>query len=169
MEPFGRGTVGSQLGGFRHSNLEKVPGSGTIEASVELGSKGRVVSVSAVSNAGALVVLLVEDELLVRCDIATCMRDAGYVVLEAASGEEAIDFCNSGTSIDIVFTDINLSGVASGWDVAQHFRLAQPDVSVLYTSGKSIEHQRCVPGSVFVPKPYRNTDILKAVERLCPA
>lgn len=126
-------------------------------------------SVSAVSNAGALVVLLVEDELLVRCDIATCLRDAGYVVVETGSGEEAIDFCNSGTSIDIVFTDINLSGVASGWDVAQHFRMVRRNVLVLYTSGKSIDHQRCVPGSVFVPKPYRNTDVLNAFRRLCPS
>ena len=43
-----------------------------------------------------------------RCDIAACLRDAGYIVIDTDSGEEAIELCNSGMSIDIVFTDINL-------------------------------------------------------------
>jgi CheY-like chemotaxis protein len=57
-------------------------------------------SVSAVNSADAPVVLLVEDEFLVRCNIAAYLRDAGYVVVETASGEEAIGFCNSGMSIE---------------------------------------------------------------------
>ena len=86
-----------------------------------------------------LVVLVVEDEFFVRCDIADCLRDAGYAVVETASGEEAIALCKSGMSIDIVFTDINLVGPASGWDVAECFRMIRPNVPVLYTSGKSID------------------------------
>jgi CheY-like chemotaxis protein len=125
------------------------------------------VSVSAVNGAHGLIVLLVEDEFLVRSNIAICLQEAGYVVVETASGDEAIEFCKSGMSIDIVFTDINLVGSASGWDVAEYFRMDRPDVPVLYTSGKLIDHQRCVPGSVFVPKPYRSTDILSACQRLC--
>ena len=69
-------------------------------------------------------------------------------------------------SIDIVFTDINLIGPATGWDVAECFRIERPDVPVLYTSGKSLDAQRCVPGSEFVAKPYKSADILKAFERL---
>ena len=95
-------------------------------------------SVSVGNGARALVVLVIEDEFLVRCDVADCLRDAGYVVVETASGEEAIALCNSNTSIDIVFTDINLVGPASGWDVAECFRIERPDVPVLYTSGKSV-------------------------------
>jgi CheY-like chemotaxis protein len=50
-----------------------------------------------------------------------CLREAGYSVVETASGEEAIAFCKSNMSIDIVFidivfTDISLVGSASGWD-----------------------------------------------------
>jgi two-component system, response regulator PdtaR len=130
-----------------------------------LAEKARRV-VSAVNGAHALVILLVEDEFLVRCNIANCLQDAGYVVVETASGDGAIEFCKSGMSIDIAFTDINLAGTASGWDVAECFRMHRPDVPVFYTSGKMIDPQRCVPGSVFVPKPYHSTDVLSACQRL---
>jgi CheY-like chemotaxis protein len=118
------------------------------------------------ANAIARVVLVVEDEFLLRCSIADSLRDAGYTVVETASGEEAIALCRSGISIDIVFTDINLIGVVSGWDVAESLRAAAPNMSVLYTSGKSIDHGRCVSGSVFVAKPYCDADILEACQRL---
>ncbi len=81
--------------------------------------------------------------------------------------KDLLEFCKSGMSIDIVFTDINLVGSASGWNVAQCFRIDHPDVPVLYTSGKMIDPKRCVPGSVFVAKPYRSTEILSACQRLC--
>jgi CheY-like chemotaxis protein len=124
-----------------------------------------LVSLSALNNTRALVVLVVEDEFLVRCSIADCLRDAGYAVIETDSGEDAIALCKSNTSIDIVFTDINLSGAANGWDVAERFRTDRPNVPVLYTSGKSIEPGRSVPGSVFVAKPYSSSEILTAFQR----
>jgi CheY-like chemotaxis protein len=123
-------------------------------------------SVSVENGAQALVVLVVADEFLVRYEIADCLRDAGYVVVEEASGEAAIALCKSDTSIDIVFTDVNLTGAASGWDVAERFHGDRPDVPVLYTSGKSIDLRQCVPWSAFVAKPYQHDDILKACRRL---
>jgi len=122
-------------------------------------------SLSADSGTGfavvaVLVVLVVEDEFLVRCAIATLLRDAGYVVVESESGEEAIALCESDTPIDILFTDINLAGAATGWDVANAFRTARPNAPVLYTSGKAIDRGRCVPGSVFVAKPYRSSEVV---------
>ena len=128
--------------------------------------KAERVSVSAANDFHGPVILVVEDEFFVRLSIATFLRDAGYIVIEAASGEEAIALCKSGTSIELVFTDINLVGSASGWDVAECFRFERPDVPVLYTSGKSVETQRCVSRSEFVAKPYQSADILKACQRL---
>ena len=114
----------------------------------------------------AVVVLVVEDEIFVRFDVATCLEDAGYDVVEAATGEEAIALCNAGTSIDMVITDINLGGSASGWDVAERCRTVLPDVPVVYTSGKSIDPERCVAGSIFMSKPYCHSDILDVCQRL---
>lgn len=107
--------------------------------------------------------------VLVVEDIATCLLEAGYLVIEAASGEEAISICKSEVPIDMVFTDINLGGMTSGWDVAECFRAERPDVPLLYVSGEVINPERCVPGSVFVAKPYRHTDVLSACQRSAAA
>ena len=123
-------------------------------------------SVSVANGVRAVAVLVVEDDFFVRCDIAGCLREAGYAVIETVNGEDAIALCTPGMTVDMVFTDINLSGTATGWDVATRFRSAQPDIPVVYTSGQAIDCERCVPGSVFVAKPYQHTDILSACQRL---
>ena len=123
-------------------------------------------SVSAANGARTLAVLVVEDEFFVRYDIAGCLREAGYAVVESGSGEEALALCKSGMSIDMIVTDINLGGSASGWDVAKHFRSKKPDMPVVYISGELFDPERCVPGSAFVPKPYQHIDILSACRRL---
>ncbi len=109
---------------------------------------------------------MIEDEFFLRLNIVSCLQEAGYAVVEAVTGEEAIALCHSDTSIDVVFTDVNLGGYASGWDVAECFRTVRPDVPVVYTSGRSLDAGRCVGGSTFVPKPYHESDILKACQRL---
>jgi two-component system, response regulator PdtaR len=124
-------------------------------------------SISIASGVAALVVLLVEDEVVLRCSIAESLRNAGYTVIERASGEEAIALSNSDIPIDVVFTDISLIGLATGWDVADCFRAHRPNVSVLYTSGNRIDGGRCVPGSAFIAKPYQHDEIVSACHRLC--
>jgi CheY-like chemotaxis protein len=114
----------------------------------------------------ALVVLVVEDEFFLRYGIANAQREAGYSVVECESGEEAIALCRSTSRIDALFTDINLGGSVSGWEVAERFRLTRPDGAVLYTSGDEIDPSRSCAGSHFVPKPYLYGDILSSCERL---
>ncbi|MGA2895855.1 MAG: response regulator [Xanthobacteraceae bacterium] len=124
-------------------------------------------SLSIANNSNGPVVLVVEDELSVRYDIAVCLREAGYVVIEAASGEEAIACCKSAAIIDIVFTDINLDGIADACDVGECFHKDRPGLPVLSTSAQSIRGRKGQPGrSVFVTKPYRQTEILTACARL---
>jgi len=130
--------------------------------------KATPVSVPAPNGVRASVVLVVEDEFWVRDTIATSLRDAGFVVVEAESGEAATELCNSEAPIDLVFTDINLGGSVSGWDVARSYRTRRPDISVLYTSGDVIDRSRCVRGSAFIAKPYRNIDVMAACRRLTP-
>ena len=91
-------------------------------------------TISTANGHKARVVLVVEDEFLVRCGVADEFREAGYIVVETPSGEEAIALCKSDMAIDIVFTDINLIGAASGWDVGACFLADRPKVPVLYTS-----------------------------------
>ena len=78
-----------------------------------------------------------------RYDIAGCLREAGYAVIESESGEEALALCKSGISIGMIVTDINLGGSASGWDVAKRFRSEQPDMLVVYISGEQFDRTLC--------------------------
>ena len=114
----------------------------------------------------ALCILVVEDHASVRGFIAGHLRDAGYVVLQAASGEEAIAMLSAANlpSISVVFTDIQLGGSVTGWDVAEASRKARPDIPVIYTSGLLQSHARQVPGSTFLPKPYLPSDIVELIE-----
>ena len=129
-------------------------------------AKAAIVSVSVANGVRALAVLVVEDDFFVRCDVAGCLREAGYTVIETESGEAAIALCKSEITIDIVFTDINLGGTATGWDVAKRFRSEQPDAGGSAVSAQAIDRDRGVPGSVFVAKPYQHIDILSACQRL---
>jgi hypothetical protein len=93
------------------------------------------VSVSQSNLVPAITILVVEDEYFVREDIVSYLRDAGCAVVEAKTGEHAIDICKSGASVDAVFTDLQLPGSASGFDVAETFRAAVADIPVVYASG----------------------------------
>jgi CheY-like chemotaxis protein len=64
------------------------------------------------------VVLVVEDELLLRLNAAQMMEDAGYEVIEASNADEAIQILESRTDIRIVFTDINMPGSMDGIKLA---------------------------------------------------
>src|ERR1700758_1609866 len=93
-------------------------------------------------------VLVVEDEFLLREDIAAYLRDCGCAVYEAATAEEAIVMCRTvGLRLHVLFTDINLNGAAEGWQVAEAFRAARPTIGVLYTSGNAFDRSRSVPRS----------------------
>jgi CheY-like chemotaxis protein len=112
------------------------------------------------------VVLVVEDEGLVRYQIAEALRDVGWVVIEASSAEHAIRVLKSAQQIDVVFTDIQLAGALSGWDVAEHGRSVQAALPVIYASGNSVDRSRRVVDSLFFDKPYVTSDVVDACSRI---
>ena len=113
-----------------------------------------------------VIVLLVEDDFFLRWNLADHLREVGYVVKEAESARRAIEFCHDGTRIDILITDIQLSGRRSGWDVAEAFRALWEQIPVIYASGYASEPSRPVVNSVFFNKPYEPVEIVKACQRL---
>ncbi|HEX2134853.1 MAG TPA: response regulator [Microvirga sp.] len=108
-------------------------------------------------------VLVVEDEFLVRETIVEELREAGFEVVEAATGEEAVQLCET---IDVLFTDIRLPGSLTGWDIAERCRAARPNLPVIYATGYSHVEPRRVPGSVFFRKPYRAANVIRAIREL---
>ncbi|MBX9592479.1 MAG: response regulator [Hyphomonadaceae bacterium] len=112
------------------------------------------------------VVVVVEDEWLVRDDIVHELKAGGWEVLEASTAEGAIGLLHENRRIDILVTDIQLAGYLSGWDVAEAFRAAQPKMPVIYASGNTVDQSRAVIDSLFFRKPYRAAEILNACRRL---
>lgn len=111
-------------------------------------------------------VLVVEDEPLLRLDVTLALVDAGFSVIEVPTAEDAVELLESRNSISLVFTDIELPGAMSGLDLAKMMHERWPDVPVMVTSGRiavqgeDAEH--------FIPKPY-NTDTVISQARALAA
>jgi CheY-like chemotaxis protein len=116
-------------------------------------------------DCGRMTILVVEDEFIVRENIASFLRDAGCVVVEAENGRRAIAMCSSDSPVDVLFTDIQLNDSVDGWEVAEAFRTTRGNIPVIYTSGNQMEPARGVSGSLHFNKPYQPADILRACER----
>jgi CheY-like chemotaxis protein len=116
-------------------------------------------------SSDALCILVVEDDPMVRLFIVGYLRDQGYFVVEADTGEKAVSLLRveQEPPISVVFTDIQLGGELTGWDVAEAFRRAYPDIRVIYASGRYHDGERRVPDSVFFTKPYIPNDIVEAI------
>jgi CheY-like chemotaxis protein len=116
------------------------------------------------------VVLLVEDEALLR-EIATdALIERGFAVLAAASAEEALQHLIVGRAVDVLFTDIHLAGAMDGSTLATMARQLRPQLPVAYTSGNAVPDQiRPVKGSIFVPKPYNPGAIARALKSVIDA
>ena len=108
---------------------------------------------STVQDPQAAYVLIVEDEALVRWVIADAFREAGFSVVEASNGDEALAYLEAGGFVDLVFSDIVMPGTISGEELAERIARDFPDVKVFLTSGNLKPKPRSgVEG--FFPKPY---------------
>lgn len=115
------------------------------------------------------IVLVVEDEWLVRDDIVSHLRASQMRTIEAHSGEAALSLLERGEPVDIVFTDIQLGGPMDGWMLGERVRILRPSMPVIFTSGQAPQPNRAVTGSLFIPKPYQPAAILNACRILTAA
>jgi DNA-binding NtrC family response regulator len=101
------------------------------------------------------VLLIVEDEFLIRTSTVQVAQAAGFDVLEAANADEAVCILESRADIRVVFTDIDMPGSMNGLRLAGVVRDRWPPIEVIVTSGKTAPqaHELPVRGRFF-PKPY---------------
>jgi CheY-like chemotaxis protein len=113
------------------------------------------------------VVLVVEDELLIRTDAVDMLRDAGFDVIEAVNADETIMILEGGSTIDVVFTDIQMPGSMDGLKLAAAVRKCWPPIKIVATSGVlKIDEDDLPAGSRFLPKPYSSSQIVGALREL---
>jgi CheY-like chemotaxis protein len=110
-----------------------------------------------------MVILLVEDEFLLREVTKGDLADLGYCTVCAKDAEEAFQALESDERIGIMITDIRMPGNWDGWELARRARVLRPDLSVIYVSGYSADEPQPVPGSIFIKKPYRLEEIERAL------
>jgi len=107
---------------------------------------------------GAEIILLVEDDDLVRSHAVGLLGDLGYRVLPAANGAQALQIVRSDAAIDLLFTDVVMAGGMSGPQLAAEVARLRPGLPVLFTSGyteNAIMHRNLVePGAHLLHKPY---------------
>jgi CheY-like chemotaxis protein len=101
------------------------------------------------------VVLIVEDELLLRMDAADMIAAAGFAVLEAENADQAIEILEARPDITVVFTDIQMPGSMDGLKLARAVRGRWPPIKIVATSGRVNVAETDLPdGGRFLPKPY---------------
>jgi CheY-like chemotaxis protein len=111
------------------------------------------------------VILLVEDEVLIRLVAAEFLREEGYTVLEAADAVEALVLFSSGHSLDLVITDVRMPGELDGLKLSYIMKEAKPDLPVALASGHfgaDEDH----PADRFLRKPYTPQELLGVVNEL---
>ena len=118
-------------------------------------------------------ILLVEDDDGVRRFGAGALRDAGYRVVEAATGADALRELSGNPDVALLFTDVVLKGSMTGRDLAEAVLLARPGLPVLYTTGytaDAIVHDgRLEEGLELLGKPFRAEALVARVATLLDA
>ena len=79
--------------------------------------------------------LVAEDEFLIRFDFAETMRDLGWQVFEAPTADDGIALIASGIPFDLILTDVNMPGKASGLELARMARRHRPAAKIALMSG----------------------------------
>ncbi len=180
-KPMGQGTglglsivygIVKQSGGFIWVYSE--PGQGTTfklyfpttEAALEVIPRRTDIA----GRATGQTVLVVEDESAIRGNVRDCLQQLGYTVLEAESGEAALEICQQKQGkIDLVITDLIMPGVG-GQELARQLGEQYPNVRILFTSGYTegtvAQLEMLQEGSSFLPKPYSVADLSSAIHRI---
>ena len=116
------------------------------------------------------VVLVVEDDDLVRASSVGLLRDLGYDCLHASDGAAALETLRAGVKVDLLFTDVVMPGPVQSRDLAREAQRLRPGLPVLFTSGyteDAIVHDgRLDAGVQLLSKPYSRDELARKVRGL---
>ena len=116
------------------------------------------------------VILIVEDDFLIRINAAEMIADAGFDVIEAGNADEAIVILEARPDIHVVFTDIQMPGSMDGLKLARFVRGRWPPIKIVATSGHVDVAETDLPdGGRFLPKPYSPHQITGVLRELIGA
>jgi CheY-like chemotaxis protein len=105
------------------------------------------------------VILVVEDDWMIRQNAAEMIEGAEFEVIQAANADEAIAILENRTDIAVVFTDIQMPGSLDGLRLAAAVRNRWPPIKIVATSGQV--KLDAPEGGRFLPKPYRPDQVIQ--------
>jgi DNA-binding response OmpR family regulator len=120
----------------------------------------------------APLILLIDDEVLIRELLPTEFADAGFEIVVADDGDGAIvELEKDANRFKAVITDIKLGKGPNGWDVARRARELVADMPIVYLTGDSTHEwsSKGVPDSVVITKPFTSMQVSTAVSTLITA
>lgn len=114
---------------------------------------------------GRPIVLVVEDEALLRETAVLTIEEAGFDVLEAGSAAEAISILEKRSDTWVVFTDVQIPGSINGLQLAHLIRVRWPAIKVIATSGRlRLRDDDLPPGGRYLHKPYDASQLVRILE-----
>lgn len=119
---------------------------------------------SAPSECAALI-LVVEDELLVRMMISDSLRAAGFNVIEAFNADEAVQILQSDVCIDLVLSDVRMPGTMDGLELMRYAQERFTSLPFIITSGHLMAQDALAQGAnEFLAKPYSFDHAIALIE-----
>ncbi len=115
-------------------------------------------------------ILVVEDETFIRMDAVEIIRAAGFDILEATNADQAIRMLELHSSIQLIFTDIDMPGSMNGLGLVAAVRDGWPPVRIIATSGYFKVKAGDLPSDArFISKPYQPAQLINAIRELTAA
>lgn len=123
------------------------------------------------AEAKSLVVVIAEDEPLIRMMAVDVLTDEGFEVIEATHADEALAILEAqAANIHMLFTDVHMPGSIDGLELAHHARTHWPWIALLVASGRAKPQADEMPArSRFLSKPYHPSHVVAHVRELTAA
>src|SRR6202051_1989530 len=169
QRPFPQSVTGGRAGAGHRAALRRRTARGGDENNIR-----RLVCLQGVLCMGLVeskrpVVLIVEDEFLLRMDAVDMIAAAGFEVLEAGNADKAIEILEARRDITVVFTDIQMPGSMDGLKLARAVRGRWPPVKIVATSALDVRETELPEGGRFLPKPYSPFQVTGVLRELTGA
>lgn len=113
------------------------------------------------------IVLVVDDDFLIRMALIDFLRHQNLIVLEAHNADEAIALLDQRSDIEILVTDVEMPGSMDGVRLARHVRHRWPPVKILVISGNTAVEWSGLPDKTrFLRKPFPDGELWNALHEL---
>jgi CheY-like chemotaxis protein len=114
-------------------------------------------------------IILLEDDQLISLCTAEALAEAGFEVVAATGGEQALQSLTDSPECLLMMIDVRVDDGLDGWEVARRARQAHPEIAIVYTTtANTLAYQReSVDRSVLLQKPYSLDRAVNAALEAC--